>query len=128
MIKKSTLFILLGAIALGAAVYYFDWKRGQKDAEKSVADTSKQAFAPRLLFPNSGQTLIWGRDAFAFSWGGQPFAVGTPDEVMAALTPYRDRQLTHLSLNLHQPGQDSASVRRSMRLFARELMPALKAW
>ena len=47
---------------------------------------------------------------------------------MVALTPYRDRQLTHLSLNLHQPGQDSASVRRSMRLFARELMPALKAW
>ena len=31
MIKKSTLFILLGAIALGAAVYYFDWKRGQKE-------------------------------------------------------------------------------------------------
>lgn len=45
MIKKSTLFILLGAIALGAAVYYFDWKRGQKDAEKSTADTSKQAFS-----------------------------------------------------------------------------------
>jgi hypothetical protein len=45
MIKKSTLFILLGAIALGAAVYYFDWKRGQKDAEKSTAETSKLAFA-----------------------------------------------------------------------------------
>jgi len=60
--------------------------------------------------------------------GGQPFAVGTPDEVMRALEAYRGRQLTHLSLNLHQPGQDSASVRRSMRLFAREIMPALKAW
>src|SRR5229473_2823124 len=60
--------------------------------------------------------------------GGQPFAVGTPDEAMQALLPYRDRQLTHLSLNLHQPGQDSAGVRRSMRLFARELMPVLKAW
>jgi len=45
MIKKSTLFILLGAIVLGAAVYYFDWKRGQKDAEKSAADTSKLAFS-----------------------------------------------------------------------------------
>lgn len=45
MIKKSTLFILLGAIALGAAVYYFDWKRGQKEAEKSTADTSKPVFA-----------------------------------------------------------------------------------
>lgn len=45
MIKKSTLFILLGAIALGAAVYYFDWKRGQKDAEKSAADTSRPVFS-----------------------------------------------------------------------------------
>jgi len=68
------------------------------------------------------------RDVPGIGHGGQPFAVGTPDDVMAALMPYRDRQLTHLSLNLHQPGQESASVRRSMRLFARELMPALKAW
>jgi hypothetical protein len=45
MIKKSTLFILLSAIVLGAAVYYFDWKRGQKDAEKSAADTSKPVFS-----------------------------------------------------------------------------------
>jgi hypothetical protein len=45
MIKKSTLFILLGAIALGAAVYFFDWKRGQKEAEKSTAETSKLAFS-----------------------------------------------------------------------------------
>ena len=45
MIKKSTLFILLGAIALGAAVYYFDWKRGQKDEEKSAADRSKPVFS-----------------------------------------------------------------------------------
>ncbi len=45
MIKKSTLFLLLGAIVLGAAVYYFDWKRGQKDADKSTEDKSKPAFA-----------------------------------------------------------------------------------
>jgi alkanesulfonate monooxygenase SsuD/methylene tetrahydromethanopterin reductase-like flavin-dependent oxidoreductase (luciferase family) len=68
------------------------------------------------------------RDVHGIGHGGQPFAVGTPDAVMHALLPYRDRQLTHLSLNLHQPGQDSRGVRRSMRLFARELMPVLKAW
>jgi hypothetical protein len=44
------------------------------------------------------------------------------------LGDYRGRQLTHLSLNLHQPGQDTASVRRSMRLFAEHVMPVLKAW
>jgi alkanesulfonate monooxygenase SsuD/methylene tetrahydromethanopterin reductase-like flavin-dependent oxidoreductase (luciferase family) len=60
--------------------------------------------------------------------GGQPFAIGTPDEALKLLEPYRGLGLTHLSLNLHQPGQDAASVRRSMRLFARELMPTIKAW
>jgi alkanesulfonate monooxygenase SsuD/methylene tetrahydromethanopterin reductase-like flavin-dependent oxidoreductase (luciferase family) len=60
--------------------------------------------------------------------GGQPFAVGTPAEVLRALEPYRGKGLTHLSLNLHQPGQDSQSVRRSMRVFARDIMPVLKAW
>jgi len=55
MIKKSTLLILLGAIALGAAVYYFDWKRGQKDAEKSTAETSKLAFS---LAPGSEIVLL----------------------------------------------------------------------
>ncbi len=45
MIKKTTLFVLLGAIALGAAVYFFDWKRSQKEAEKPAEDTSKPAFS-----------------------------------------------------------------------------------
>jgi hypothetical protein len=44
MIKRTTLFILLGAIALGAAVYYFDWKRGRKEAEKPADDVTKPAF------------------------------------------------------------------------------------
>lgn len=43
MIKKPTLIVLVCAILLGAAVYYFDWKRG-KD-EKPLADTSKPAFS-----------------------------------------------------------------------------------
>jgi Domain of unknown function (DUF4340) len=43
MIKKSTLILLLCAIALGAGVYYFDWKRGNE--KKPDADTSKPAFS-----------------------------------------------------------------------------------
>jgi hypothetical protein len=42
--KKSTLFILLAAILIGAAAYYFDWKRGEKDAAKKTDDTTKLAF------------------------------------------------------------------------------------
>ncbi len=45
MIKKSTLIVLLVAIVGGGAVYYFDWQRGEKEAEKATVDTSKPAFA-----------------------------------------------------------------------------------
>lgn len=43
MIKKTTLLILLCAIALGAGVYYFDWKKGNEP--KPAADASKPAFS-----------------------------------------------------------------------------------
>ena len=59
---------------------------------------------------------------------GTPFLVGTCEEVAEALAAYRDRQLTHLSLNFHHPGMATEAVRRSMDLFARELMPAIKSW
>ena len=43
MIKKPTLILLVFAIALGLAVYYFDWKRSEK--AKTPEDTSKPAFS-----------------------------------------------------------------------------------
>jgi hypothetical protein len=43
MIRKSTLVVILLAVALGAAVYYFDWKRGNE--KKPDADASKPAFS-----------------------------------------------------------------------------------
>jgi hypothetical protein len=43
MIKKSTLILLLCAVALAAGVYYFDWKRANE--KKPDADTSKRAFS-----------------------------------------------------------------------------------
>jgi hypothetical protein len=43
MIKKNTLLVLLCAVVLGGAVYYFDWKRNA--AEKPPADTAKPAFS-----------------------------------------------------------------------------------
>jgi hypothetical protein len=45
MIKKSTLIVLLAAVIAGAAAYYFDWKRGQKEAENAPADSTKPAFS-----------------------------------------------------------------------------------
>jgi hypothetical protein len=43
IVKKTTLIVLLCAIALGAGVYYWDWKKGNET--KPVADTSKPAFS-----------------------------------------------------------------------------------
>ena len=59
---------------------------------------------------------------------GTPFVVGTPDEVGRALEAYSDKRLSQLSLNFHQPGMDTSAVRRSMEMFARELMPSVKTW
>jgi alkanesulfonate monooxygenase SsuD/methylene tetrahydromethanopterin reductase-like flavin-dependent oxidoreductase (luciferase family) len=59
---------------------------------------------------------------------GTPFIVGTADEVGRALAAYRGRRLTHLCLNFHQPGMATDTVRRSMEMFARELMPAIREW
>ena len=53
---------------------------------------------------------------------------GTPDAVMRMLEDYRLKRLTHLSLNFHQPGQDAATVCRSMKLFAKELLPEIRKW
>ncbi len=43
MIKKTTLLVVLCAAVLGAAAYYFDWKRDSE--KKPSADTSKAAFS-----------------------------------------------------------------------------------
>jgi len=60
--------------------------------------------------------------------GGAPFAVGTSQTVAEMLSAYRDRRLTHLVLTFHAPGMASEAVRRSMRAFARDIMPAIAAW
>ena len=60
--------------------------------------------------------------------GGAPFAVGTSETVAEMLSAYRDRRLTHLVLTFHAPGTTSEAVRRSMRAFARDIMPAIAAW
>ena len=68
------------------------------------------------------------RDVPGIGHRGTPFVVGTPDEAMRALARYRDRRVSHLCLNFHQPGMQTRAVRRAMAMFARELMPAIKAW
>lgn len=57
---------------------------------------------------------------------GVPFAVGTVEEVIAALSAYRQEPLDQLALQFHAPGMDVEHVKRSMRVFAREIMPEIR--
>jgi alkanesulfonate monooxygenase SsuD/methylene tetrahydromethanopterin reductase-like flavin-dependent oxidoreductase (luciferase family) len=59
---------------------------------------------------------------------GVPFAVGTPDDVLRGLSIYRDEPLDQLALQFHAPGMNVEHVKRSMRSFAREIMPEIRSW
>ena len=59
---------------------------------------------------------------------GQPAIVGTVDDVGRMLETYRNRGLTHMSFGLSTYVPDPVKKRRSMELFAKELLPELKKW
>jgi alkanesulfonate monooxygenase SsuD/methylene tetrahydromethanopterin reductase-like flavin-dependent oxidoreductase (luciferase family) len=59
---------------------------------------------------------------------GQPFAVGTPDDVMAVLRRYSAFDLDEIVIQFNHPGMEARLVRRSMELFAREVMPEIALW
>jgi alkanesulfonate monooxygenase SsuD/methylene tetrahydromethanopterin reductase-like flavin-dependent oxidoreductase (luciferase family) len=59
---------------------------------------------------------------------GVPFAVGTPDDVLQALSIYRDEPLDQLALQFQAPGMKAEHVERSMRSFARHVMPEIARW
>ena len=55
-------------------------------------------------------------------------AVGTPEDVIGKLRPFVDGHLgriTQLALQMRQPGMSTDDTHRSMRMFAREVIPAL---
>jgi hypothetical protein len=59
---------------------------------------------------------------------GQPFAVGTPDDVLAVLERHKDADLDEMVIQFNHPGMGAEAVARSMRMFADELMPEVKRW
>jgi Domain of unknown function (DUF4340) len=76
--KKSTLIILVAAVALGAAVYYYDWKRTPKD---NAAEESKPAFhftvpdVNGLDITHAGQKFVLEKQNDAWQMT-QPIATG----------------------------------------------------
>ena len=59
---------------------------------------------------------------------GVPIFAGSPDEVLKGLSQYRNAPFDDLSVQFGHPGLDPALVERSMRLFAKEVMPELSHW
>lgn len=58
---------------------------------------------------------------------GEPLIIGTPDEAIAGIEDYTRRtRVTHLVGAMALPGIDPRKVRRSMELFAKEVIPPLR--
>jgi len=75
---------------------------------------------------NSPITTEMLRNGNAGFWSA---AVGTPNEVIAALAPHCAGQfgrITELALAFRHPGMRTEDTHQSMRLFAEHVMPALK--
>jgi alkanesulfonate monooxygenase SsuD/methylene tetrahydromethanopterin reductase-like flavin-dependent oxidoreductase (luciferase family) len=55
---------------------------------------------------------------------GEPLIIGTPDDAVRLLEDYRQRtRFTHLVMAMPLPGVEPKKVRKSMALFAKEVMP-----
>ena len=59
---------------------------------------------------------------------GVPFAVGTAEDVLTGLSIYKDEPLDQIAVQFHAPGMKFEHVERSMRSFAREVLPQIHKW
>jgi alkanesulfonate monooxygenase SsuD/methylene tetrahydromethanopterin reductase-like flavin-dependent oxidoreductase (luciferase family) len=59
---------------------------------------------------------------------GQPFAVGTPDDVIEMLSVHKGVDVDEMVIQFNHAGMPPGPVANSMRLFAREIMPELRTW
>jgi alkanesulfonate monooxygenase SsuD/methylene tetrahydromethanopterin reductase-like flavin-dependent oxidoreductase (luciferase family) len=62
-------------------------------------------------------------------FAGMPFFVGTVDEIGPRLRDmFQQAPLDELALYFHLPGIPLESVKKSMALFARHILPELRSW
>jgi alkanesulfonate monooxygenase SsuD/methylene tetrahydromethanopterin reductase-like flavin-dependent oxidoreductase (luciferase family) len=64
-------------------------------------------------------------NAFAF---GVPIIAGSPTDVLEGLSKFRNDNIDDLSLQFGHPGMDQKYALRSMRLFAKEVLPEVSRW
>ena len=68
------------------------------------------------------------RDTPGVGLYGVPFAVGTPDDVLAQLSVLRRLPMDELVLQFRHPGMGTGPVRASMAMFSKELLPEITTW
>ncbi len=76
--KKSTLIVLVLAVALGAVVYYYDWKRAPKEDRAEESKPAFQFIAPNvsgLDITRAGQKLVFEKQNDAWQMV-QPITTG----------------------------------------------------
>ena len=109
-----------------------------------IADTSEQAwdeaeeslrgwleFYRRRKAPFVGPVPPAGefRRTRNIGFAGMPFFVGTVDEIGERLRAmFHKAPLDEMALYFHMPGIPLASVKKSMTLFARHILPDLRDW
>jgi len=59
---------------------------------------------------------------------GLPIAAGTSKEVLEILSQWKDLPMDEMSFQFNHPGLSLPVVERSMRSFARDVMPAILGW
>jgi alkanesulfonate monooxygenase SsuD/methylene tetrahydromethanopterin reductase-like flavin-dependent oxidoreductase (luciferase family) len=94
--------------------YFVNFYALRKDLQGEPADLSRQITAEML---RAGKAGFWHA------------AVGTPDDVIAALAPLvlgRMGRVTELACQFRHAGMRNPEVERSMNLFAAHVMPALR--
>jgi probable F420-dependent oxidoreductase len=91
---------------------------------KEAADLPwSEAVFSRSQVPPPGEM----RNTPGLSFFQAPLAVGSPDDVVEDLKKYREAgRVTHLVMWMQLPGMPAGKARRSMELFAKEVMPRVK--
>lgn len=59
---------------------------------------------------------------------GLPIAAGTPKDVLEVLGQWKDLPMDEMSIQFTHPGLAQPIVERSMRMFARDVMPQVLSW
>jgi alkanesulfonate monooxygenase SsuD/methylene tetrahydromethanopterin reductase-like flavin-dependent oxidoreductase (luciferase family) len=55
------------------------------------------------------------------------FVIGTPDDCIKGCLERRNFGVTHLIVRFNFPGMEQANILKAIRLFGREVIPALRA-